>query len=60
MRVLEQAKIGIISLKEAAHLMGVSYRQAVRINDRYYQPGAAGLAHRSEGQESSGEVSIVL
>jgi transposase len=51
--VLERVKMGIISVKEAALLMGVSYRQAIRINDRYKQNGAAGLVHRSRGQESN-------
>jgi transposase len=53
LRVLERVKMGIISLKEAAALMGVSYRQAIRINDRYKRQGAGGLVHRSRGQESN-------
>ena len=47
MRVLERVKMGIISLKDAAPLMGVSCRQAIRINDRYKRQGAGGLVHRS-------------
>lgn len=53
LRVLERVKVGIITLKEAAALMGVSYRQAVRINGRYREHGAGGLVHRSRGQESN-------
>jgi transposase len=53
LRVLERVKVGIITLKEAAPLMGVSYRQAIRINDRYKQQGAAGLVHQSRGRESN-------
>jgi len=53
LRVLERVKMGIITLKTAAPLMGVSYRQAIRINDRYKQHGAVGLVHRSRGRESN-------
>lgn len=53
LRVLERVKMGIISLKDAAAVMGVSYRQAIRINDRYKRQGAGGLVHRSRGQESN-------
>jgi transposase len=51
LHVLEKVKVGIITLKEAAPVMGVSYRQAIRINDRYKQQGAAGLVHQSRGRE---------
>jgi transposase len=53
LRVLERVKMDIVSLKDAAALMGVSYRQAIRINDRYRREGAGGLVHRSRGQESN-------
>ena len=53
LRVLERVKMGIITLKKAAPLMSVSYRQAIRINDRYKQQEAAGLVHRSRGRESN-------
>jgi transposase len=53
LRALERVKAGIISLKEAAAVMGVSYRQAMRIKNRYQRHGAAGLVHRSRGQESN-------
>ena len=51
--MLEKVKMGIIRLKEAAPVMGVSYRQAIRIKDRYEQQGAAGLVHRSRARESN-------
>jgi transposase len=53
LRVLERVKIGVLTLKEAAPLMGVSYRQAKRIKSRYEEQGAAGLIHRSRGRESN-------
>jgi len=53
LRALERIKAGIITLKEAAALMGVSYRQAIRVNNRYKQRGASGLVHQSRGQESN-------
>ena len=56
MRVLERVKMGIISLKEAAPLMGVSYRQAIRIKGRYERGGAGGLVHRSRGRESNRKI----
>jgi transposase len=45
--------MGVLTLKEAAPLMGVSYRQAKRIKSRYEEQGAAGLVHRSRGRESN-------
>jgi transposase len=52
-RVLERVKMGMMTLKEAAPLMDVSYRQAIRIKKRYTQQGSPGLIHRSRGQESN-------
>jgi transposase len=56
MRVLEKVKLGLITLKEAAPLMGVSYRQAIRIKDRYERIGASGLVHCSRGRESNRKI----
>ena len=53
LRILERVKVGAMSLKEAAVGMGLSYRQAIRINARYEQHGAAGLVHRSRGRLSN-------
>ncbi len=56
MRVLEKVKMGIITLKEAAPLMGVSYRQAIRIKGRYERSGSSGLVHQSRGRESNRKI----
>ena len=56
MRVLEKVKLGVITLKEAAPLMGVGYRQAIRIKDRYERRGASGLVHRSRERESNRKI----
>ena len=56
LRLLDRVKIGVITLKEAAPLMGVSYRQAIRIKKRYEQRGASGLVHGSRGRESNRKV----
>lgn len=56
LRVLDRVKMGVITLKEAASLMGVSYRQAIRIKGRYEELGAAGLVHRSRGRESNRKI----
>ena len=52
-RVLERVKMGMMTLKEAGPLMGVSYRQAIRIKNRYEQQGSPGLVHRSRGRGSN-------
>lgn len=48
--VLEQVAQHALSLKEAAAIMGVSYRQAKRIYKRWRSEGLAGLSHRNRGQ----------
>jgi transposase len=55
-RVLERVKMGIITLKEASVLVGVSYRQSKRIKARYEGEGARGLVHRSRGRESNRKI----
>jgi transposase len=48
------ARVGAqtLSLRSAATLMAVSYRQAKRLYGRYRDGGAAGLRHRSAGRPS--------
>ena len=48
--VLEQVAQHALSLKEAAAIMGVSYRQAKRIYKRWRSEGLAGLSHRNRGR----------
>lgn len=50
--VLEQVKAGQLTVVKAAEVMGVSYRQAKRIWQRYTGAGDAGLVHRSRGRPS--------
>lgn len=51
--VLARVKAAALSLRSAAALMDVSYRQAKRLYRRYRQAGAAGLKHRSAGRPSN-------
>lgn len=51
--VLERVKKGELSLREAAEILGVSYRQCCRRNARYRQQGAAGLTHRLRGRRGN-------
>ncbi len=48
--VLEQVAQDALSLKEAAVIMGISYRQAKRIQARWRSEGLAGLSHRNRGR----------
>jgi transposase len=51
--VLGRVKAGAVTLKSAAALMGVSYRQAKRLWRRFRRVGAIGLRHRSVGRRSN-------
>jgi transposase len=51
--VLSRVKSGTLSVKSAAQLLGVSYRQAKRLARRYRAEGAQGLRHRSAGRPSN-------
>jgi transposase len=51
--VLSRVKAGTLSLGSAATLLGVSYRQAKRLAQRYRTEGARGLQHRSAGSASN-------
>jgi transposase len=51
--VLSRVKAGTLSLTSAAQLLGVSYRQAKRLAQRYRAEGAKGLKHRSAGRPSN-------
>jgi len=42
-----------MSIKEAAEVLGMSYRQALRIWHRYCEEGDKGLIHRSRGRPSN-------
>jgi transposase len=51
--VLSRVKAGTLSVRSAARLLGVSYRQAKRLVQRYRAEGAKGLKHRSAGRASN-------
>ncbi len=51
--VMARVKAGTLSLKTAAGMLSVSYRQAKRLWRRYRQAGAKGLQHRAVGKPSN-------
>lgn len=51
--VLARVGAGTLSLRAAATMLGVSYRQAKRLSGRYRAEGARGLQHRSVGRPSN-------
>ena len=51
--VLARVKAGTLTVKSAAVLLHVGYRQAKRLARRYRSEGAKGLKHRSVGRPSS-------
>jgi transposase len=52
-RVMEQVLEGRLTLKKASELLQVSYRQAVRICNRFKSQGTKGLIHRNRGRPSN-------
>lgn len=52
-RVMEHVVEGRLTLRKASELLQVSYRQAVRICNRFKKHGAKGLVHRSRGRPSN-------
>ena len=55
MRVEIMARVaaGMLTLKQAAQLLGLSYRHAKRLSQRYQRDGSAGLAHGHIGHRSN-------
>jgi transposase len=51
--VLSRVKAGTLSLRSAATMLAVSYRQAKRLAQRYRAEGAKGLQHRRAGGASN-------
>jgi transposase len=51
--VLARVAAGTLTLRSAAAVMAVSYRQAKRLYQRYGREGAKGLKHRSAGRRSN-------
>ncbi|MFH1865141.1 MAG: ISNCY family transposase, partial [Candidatus Eisenbacteria bacterium] len=54
--VLDQVAQGALSLREAAELMCISYRQARRVNSRYREQGLASLAHGGRGRPAANAI----
>jgi transposase len=51
--VLAKIKAGEMSLRKGAELLDLSYRQMLRVHDRYESEGNSGLQHRLRGQKSN-------
>jgi len=51
--VLARVKAGTLTLRTAAEMLGVSYRQAKRLWRRYREGGAKALQHRAVGRPSN-------
>lgn len=51
--ILELVLAGQITLVEASRRMGLSYRQALRVKERFERDGDSGLVHRGRGQPSN-------
>ena len=49
-KVLERVSRGEMTLKEAADITGVSYRQMKRLKKRFEKDGDQGLVHRERGK----------
>lgn len=52
LKVLERVVRSESTLVEASRQLGLSYRQTIRIRDRYVSEGDAGLVHRLRGRRS--------
>jgi transposase-like protein len=52
-RVMQQVQAGRLTLQKASDVLNVSYRQAIRISQRFKAEGAKGLVHRSRGRRSN-------
>ena len=55
--VMSNVISGTYSLREGTRLLGLSYRQALRIKQRYELLGDSGLLHRRRGQASNRQFS---
>lgn len=56
LEVLSRVKRGELSLRKAAQVLRLSYRQAKRVYARYRREGDKGLVHRLRGQPSNRQV----
>jgi transposase len=51
--VMARVKKGDLGLRDAAEILGISYRQTKRIRKRYRKQGAKGLVHGNVGRKSN-------
>ncbi len=51
--VMARVKEGVMTVRDAANLLRISYRQCRRIYKRYREEGDRGLIHRSRGRRSN-------
>lgn len=51
--VIEQAVAGAFTVREAGEVLGLSYRQVIRLKNRYRKEGAVGLVHKGRGKASN-------
>jgi transposase len=51
--VMARVKKGDLRLRDAAEILGISYRQVKRIRKRYRKQGAKGLVHGNVGRKSN-------
>jgi transposase len=51
--VMARVKKGDLRLRDAAEILGISYRQAKRLRKRYGKQGAKGLVHGNVGRKSN-------
>ena len=51
--ILSRVAAGALTLKQAAQLLGVSYRHAKRLSHRFQHNGSAGLVHGHTGHRSN-------
>ena len=57
LETLSRVKDGLLTLKKAAELLGLSYRHIRRIFKRYKEEGDSGLIHKSRGKSSNRRIS---
>lgn len=58
LRLMQQIEVEVVTLKEAAPLLGISYRQARRVWRRYRERGQRGLVHGLRGRVSNRRLAV--
>jgi transposase len=55
--VINLVRAGLMTLKEAANVIGLSYRQTKRIKAKFHEKGAKGLIHGNVGRSPKNHIS---